>query len=166
MVTPTPLRLVAIEESLQAEDDGAPTHHRAGFGRDRGKPPAGTTGAPTRRDDDRARRDHAKSTRPANVAAREGFPDSPKRFPGGRLCCPSLRSPRARVAIVALATKRGSAPTPHRQRCPYTGSQRRGAVATRPSLAPPAPAAASPAQVRTVHDTIRIEVAAEPRAAS
>ena len=169
MVTPTPLRLVAIEESLQAEDDGrADPITEQDLVAIEESPPAG--------DDESANpvammTEHDAITRkvpdPANVAAPEGFPDNPRRFPGWQTLLPIVAVGLVLgVAIVALATKRRSTPTPapaSAARTPVRSAEEPSQP--QPSLAPPAPAAASPAQVRAAHDTIRIEVAAEPRAA-
>ena len=169
MVTPTPLRLVAIEESLQAEDDGSNdpiTEHDLVVIEE--SPPAEDDGSAN---PVALMTEHDAITRKvpdsANVGAWDTPPSDAKRFPGWRTLLPiAAVGVMIGVAVVALATKgkSPSAPAPVRA----TGTPVRSAVApaqSRPSLASPAPAAASPSQVRAVHDTIRIEITAEPRAA-
>jgi len=131
MVTPTPLRLVAIEESLQAEDDGRADPITERICRDRGSPRQGRRERQPRRDDDRARRDHAKSTRPCKCRRAGRLPDNPRRFPGWQTLLPSLRSASC-SGWLSLRWRRseGAHPLRHRPALPYTGSQRRGAVAT------------------------------------
>ena len=169
MVTPTPLRLVAIEESLQAEDDGRNdpiTEHDLIVIEE----------SPPEEDDGSANpvalmTEHDAITRKVadaeNIAAQDSLPDNPRRLPGWQTLLPiAAVGVMIGVAIVALATRGKGTPTPAPVRA--TGTPVRSAVApsqARPSLAPPAPAAASPSQVRAAHDTIRIEITAEPRAA-
>jgi len=133
MVTPTPLRLVAIEGKLQAEDDGrADPITEQDLVAIEESPPAG--------DDESANpvammTEHDAITRkvpdPANVAAPEGFRtirgDSRVADSAAHRC----GRPRARGGYRCVGdeakehTHSGTG-----QRCPYTGSQRRGAVAT------------------------------------
>jgi len=133
MVTPTPLRLVAIEESLQAEDDGrADPITEQDLVAIEESPPAGDDGSAN---PVAMMTEHDAITRrvpdPANVAAREGFPDSPKRFPGWQTLLPIVAVGLV-LGWLSLRWRRseGAHPLRTRQRCPYTGSQRRGAVAT------------------------------------
>jgi hypothetical protein len=169
MVNQTPLRLIAIGESPQAEDDKSAepiTEHDLVAIEE--SPPA---------ENDRSANpvtmmtEHDAITRrvpdPANIVARESLPDNPTRLPGKRSLLPIAAVAFViGMAIVALVTKGKNTPTPAPARA--TGTPVRGAQEpsqAQPSLAPPAPALASPSQIRTVHDTIRIEITAEPRAA-
>ena len=169
MATPTPLRLVAIEESLQAEDEGSNdsiTDHDLIVIEE--SPPAEDEGSAN----PVAMMTEYDAITPkvpdsANVAAWDSPPSSPRRFPGWQTLLPvAAVGVVIGVTVVARATKGKSTPAPAPVRA--TGTPVRAAVAPsqpRPSLAPPAPVAASPSQIRAGHDTIRIAITAEPRAA-
>jgi hypothetical protein len=161
MVTPTPLRLVAIEESLQAEDDErADPITEQDLVAIEESPPAGDGGSAN---PVAMMTEHDAITRrvpeSASVAARESLPDNPRRWPGWNTLLPiAAVGVVIGVAVVVLATKGKSKPTP--APASATGAPVRGAPEpsqARPSLAP--------SQVRTVHDTTRIAITAEPRAA-
>lgn len=169
MVNQTPLRLIAIGESPEAEEDesaDAITEHDL----------VAIEESPPAEDDGSANpvtmmAEHDAITRrvpeAASVAARDSFPDNPKRLPGWKtLLAIAAVAFLIGMVIVALVTKGKNTPTPAPALA--TGIPVRGAEKPsqpQPSLAPPAPAAASPSQIRAVHDTIRIEVTAEPRTA-
>jgi hypothetical protein len=100
------------------------------------------------------------------MAARVGFPDSPKRFPRWQTLLPAAAVAFVSASVVvavALATKGKSTPTaaPARLAAPLPVEAKPSQP--QPSLAPPAPVAASQSQSRAVHDTIRIEITAQPR---
>jgi hypothetical protein len=169
MVNQTPLRLIAIGESPEAEEDesaDAITEHDL----------VAIEESPPAEDDGSANpvtmmAEHDAITRrvpeAASVAARDSFPDNPKRLPGWKtLLAIAAVAFLIGMAIVALVTRGKNTPTPAPALA--TGTPVRSAEKPsqpQPSLASPAPAAASPSQIRAVHDTIRIEVTAEPRAA-
>ena len=116
MVTPTPLRLVAIEESLQAEDDGrADPITEQDLVAIEESPPAGDDGSAN---PVAMMTEHDAITRrvpdPANVAARKASRTVRSDSPGGRLCCPSLRSASC-SGWLSLRWRRseGAHPLPH-----------------------------------------------------
>ena len=168
MVNQTPLRLIAIGETPPAEDDGSAdpvTDHDLVAIEE--SPPAEDDGSAT---PVTTMTEHDAITRKvpdaASVAAQGSLPENPKRFPRWRTLLPAAAVAIGSVSvvvIVALATKGKSTPAP----ASATGTPVRGAEEPsqpQPSLAPRAPAAASPSQIRAVHDTIRIEITAEPSA--
>jgi hypothetical protein len=169
MATPTPLRLVAIEESLQAEDEGSNdsiTDHDLIVIEE--SPPADDEGSANpvamMTEYDAITRKVPDS---ANVGAWDSPPSNPKRFPGWQTLLPiAAVGVVIGVTIVALATRGRSTPAPAPVRAAGTPVRTAAAPSQpRPSLAPPTPAAASPSQIRVGHDTIRIAITAEPRVA-
>jgi hypothetical protein len=140
--------LVAIEEGHSAEDHGSANPVTMMTEHD----------AITRRVPDSA-----------DIAARQSSPDKPKRFLRWQTLLPTAAVALGSVSvavIVGLATTGKSTPSP--APASATGRPVRGVEEPsqlRPSLAPRAPAAASPSQIRAVRDTIHIEITAEPRGA-
>ena len=170
----TPLRLIAMEQSPPAEDDGGANPVMMISDYDL----LAIEESPPAKDDGSANpvammTEHDAITRKvpdsASIAAPESSPDNPKRFPGWQTLLSTAAVAVVVVVvleIVALATKGKGTPTP----TPTSATEAavRGAEEPsqpQPSLARPAPAAASPSQIRAVHDTIRIEITAEPRGA-
>jgi hypothetical protein len=160
MVNETPLRLVAIEESPPAEDDGSANLTDLDLVAIEESPPAGDDGSAN---PVAMMTEHDAITRrvpdAAVIAAQDSLPDNPKRFSRWQTLLPAAAVAFViGLAIVALATKRKSTPTP----APASATFAPARNAKEPSLAPPGTAAASHSQVRAAHDTIRIEITAAP----
>ena len=173
MVNQTPLRLVAIGERPPAEDDESDPdttitdHDLVAIEEGHSAADHGSANPVT------MMTEHDAITRKvpdsANIAARQSSPDNPKRFLRWQTLLPTAAVALGSVSvavIVGLATTGKGTPSP--APASATGRPVRGAEEPsqpRPSLAPRAPAAASPSQIRAVQDTIRIEITAEPRGA-
>ena len=170
-VNQTPLRLIAIGESPQAEDDASAgpitepelvaIEESFPAGNDGGANPVTMMAehdAITRRVPDSA-----------SIAARESLPEKPKRLPRWKTLLPTAAVAVGSVGIVvlgALATRESGRPAP--APASTTSTLVRGAKESsqlQPSVAPPAPAAVSPSERPPVRETIRIEITAEPKEA-